>query len=228
MPCLDVLISSFSTPGAKLGSKIGTRFSIIIMLILHIISYIILIYGNKFYIVIIAICLFGIGTGLSNITYMRNCWKYFPKNNGLVNGFIISSSGIFSTFLTVLADFFIINPEREKTNDGIYPKNVAYNIEKYVETITCMMAIIDVIGFLLSFDYDEIKETKEEKIKKINEIKRNSLETIDINIMTESTNTNSENINKNVINNKIKLKDVFLSKTNFKLLIICFCGFCKY
>lgn len=228
MPCLDVLVSSFSTPGAQLGAKIGTRFTIIIMLILHLISYIILNYGNKFHIVIIAICLFGIGTGLSNITYMKNCWKYFPKNNGLVNGIIISSSGIFSTFLTVLADFFIINPEREVTNDGIYPKNVAYNIEKYVETITLMMAIIDIIGFFLSFDYDEIKETKEEKIKKLNEIKRNSLETIDINISTESTNTNSEKINQNVVNNKIKLKDVFFSKTNFKFLTFCFCGFCKY
>ena len=109
MPCLDILIALSLTPGAKLGTKIGTKFSILIMVIFHIISYIILIFGTKFYIVIISISVFGFGMGLSYLTFMRNCWKYFPDNKGFVNGVIISSSGIFSTFLTILVNFLRIS-----------------------------------------------------------------------------------------------------------------------
>ena len=231
MPCLDILIALSLTPGAKLGTKIGTKFSILIMVIFHIISYIILIFGTKFYIVIISISVFGFGMGLSYLTFVRNCWKYFPDNKGFVNGVIISSSGIFSTFLTILADFFIINPNKEETINGFYPENIALNVEKYVKIITCIMVCIDIIGFLLTFDYDRIVETKEEKIKKLNEKKRESLDSIGINSSSsESMTLDSENINLNIINEpyRKKLKEAFFSITNLKFLIFCFCGFCKY
>lgn len=229
MPCLDILISLFLTPGARLGKTIGTKNTILVMVIFHIISYIILIFATKFYMVILAISIFGLGMGLSTLTFMRNCWKYFPNNRGFVNGVIISSSGILSTFLTILADYFIINPNKEETINGIYPESVSFNVPIYVKRITCIMICIDIIGFLLTFDYDQIAETKEEEVKRLNEMKRGSLDTVDTNAPNESISLDSDNINlNNIEQKKIKIREAFFSKTNMKLLSFCFCGFCKY
>ena len=226
MPCLDILILFFYTPGAKLGLKLGTTYSILLMLLLHFTSFIILIFGNKFYLLLISLGLLGVGSGLSNITYMRNCWKYFPQNKGLVNGIVISSTGLASSFLTILADFIIINPNGEETLNGFYPKNVADNVEKYIKIIAAILGGFDIIGFILTFDFDKIPATIEEKMKTLNENKRNSLDTIDINISSESTNLNLEIQKSNI--NELSLKNAFFSLTNLKMIFFCFSGFCKF
>lgn len=224
MPCIDLLLDLFQTPGAKLGNKMGNTNMIALMIIFHFASFIILIFARKFYLVLISISLLGIGSGLSEISYTRNAWKYFPNHQGLVYGIIISSSGIFSTFFTILADFFIINPKREETNNGIYPEYVANNVEKYIYIIIIIFFFIDIFGLLLSFDYDKIPETEEEKIKKLNEKKIKYInKTNDIN---ESRNSNLQI--SNIINkDELSLRKVFFSMINLKFFIFCFCGFCK-
>ena len=159
---------------------------------------------------------------------MRNCYKYFPDHQGVVNGTIISSSGIVATILTAKSDFIIVNPNREETINGIYPKHVANNVSDYSKVVAAILGMTDLIGFLLIFDYNEISETKEEKIKKLNEKKRNSLEAININYSNDEYNvSNSENTTQNINNNKLKLKNAFFSKVNLQFLSFCFCGFCK-
>ena len=228
MPCLDILISLTLTPGAKLGLKLGTTYSNILMLIIHLISLTILVLANRFYLIIISLGIFGLGSGLAHITYMRNCWKYFPDHQGVVNGVIISSSGIVATILTAIADFIVVNPDREETVNGIYPKHVANNVSDYSKVVFAILGMADLIGFLLIFDYNEISETEEEKIKKLNEKKINSLEAIDINSSNDNTFSNSEDINQNINNNKLKLRNAFFSKVNLQFFSFCFCGFCKY
>ena len=88
MPCVDLLSDLFLTLGAKLGTKIGVNYTILLMLLFHLSFFIIFNFGNRFYLLIISMCLFGIGCGLSNLSYKRNCWKYFPENKGLINGII--------------------------------------------------------------------------------------------------------------------------------------------
>jgi hypothetical protein len=230
MPCLDILIDCFLTPGAKLGVKIGTTYSIIIMLLLHFISLIILYFGNKFYLLLISISAFGLGTGLSQITYMRNSWKYFPEHQGLVNGIMISSAGIASTFLTVLADFVIVNPERKNTyENGIYPKDIADNMGVYIKVICGVLIALDILGFLLTFDYNKIPEdgNQEQYIKKDNIRRKTSLDTTDINYSSEKTYSTSGNQELSGENKKMKLMDAFCSKCNCQLFSFCFCGFCK-
>ena len=226
MPSLDLLILLFYTPGAKLGLKIGTTYSILLMLLFHFISFIILIFGNKFYLLLIALSLLGIGSGLSNITYMRNCWKFFPQNQGLVNGVVISSSGIVSTLLTILADFVIINPNKEETNNGIYPRYVADNVNKFSIIIAAILGSFDIIGLILTFDFEKLPETIEEKMRKINENRKESLSTIDINLSVESTDLKLS-MEKQKVYNEINLKKALFSLTNFKLMIFCFTGYCK-
>ena len=231
MPCLDILIDFFLTPGAKLGVKIGTTYSIIIMLLLHFISLIILFFGHKFYLLLISISAFGLGTGLSQITYMRNSWKYFPEHQGLVNGIMISSAGIASTFLTVLADFVIVNPDRKNTyENGIYPKDVADNMGTYIKIICGVLMALDIIGFLLTFDFNKIPEdeNQEKHIKNDNIRRKTSLETTDINISSDKSCTISGNQEFSGDNKKMKLMNAFCSKCNCQLFSFCFCGFCKH
>ena len=126
MPCSDLFIYFTLTLGTKMGNIIGVRLTIVVALACKYISYALLLFIPNYYIVLIAMCLFGIGNGLGNLTYMKNSWKYFPKSQGLVNGIILGGAGISSSVLTPLADYFIINPDKEKANEdtGLYPKEV--------------------------------------------------------------------------------------------------------
>ena len=166
MPIIDVLIDCCNTPGAKLGTVIGTKCILILMLIFHSSSLIILLKAKSFYLLLLSLSLLGIGSGVSGLTYLRNAWKFFPNNQGLIYGIILSSSGIFSTLLVVLADFVIINPNKENTINGIYPKYVADNVYKYTQIIAIVLGSIDILGFLLIYDYDKLPETQEDKINK--------------------------------------------------------------
>ena len=219
MPIIDIIIDFCYTPGAKLGTKIGVMSILIIMIMFHFISLIIFLYSNSFSLFLLSISLFGIGTGISNLTYIRNVWKFFPNNQGFIYGIIISSSGIFSTFITILADFFIINPNKENTINGIYPKDVANNVQLYIIIISSLIASVDIIGSFLIFDYENIPETQEDQLRIHS---KNNLD-MKINsgpyLNTEISSFKKENI---------KLMSVFFSKINFKLFLFCFCGFCKY
>jgi len=100
MPCSDLFIYFTLTLGTKMGNIIGVRLTIVVALACKYISYALLLFIPNYYIVLIAMCLFGIGNGLGNLTYMKNSWKYFPKSQGLVNGIILGGAGISSSVLT--------------------------------------------------------------------------------------------------------------------------------
>ena len=228
MPIIDILIYILLTPGAILEKKIGIKNVLLLMLVFHFASFIILIlFSDNFYVVLLSFGMMGIGSGLSQLNYVRNSWKYFPYNQGLIYGVIISSSGLISTFLTVLADFFIINPDREKTINGIYPKHVADNVKKYINIITIIFVCMDLFGFLMTFDYDKIPETEEEKFKKLNEQKKKYINNTDINSVNTNSTYNPE-ILKDIEKGKINIKSAFFSIINLELFIFCFCGFCKF
>ena len=78
----------------------------------------------------------------------------------------------------------------------------------------------------LTFDFEKLPETIEEKLRKINENRLDSLSTIDINQAVESTDLKLEE--KQKMYNEISLKKALFSLTNFKLLIFCFNGYCKF
>ena len=108
MPCSDLFIYFTLTLGAKMGNRIGVRLTIVVALACKYVSYILLLFVPNYYVVLLSMCLFGVGNGLGNLTYMKNSWKYFPKKQGLVCGVILGGAGISSSVLTPLADYVII------------------------------------------------------------------------------------------------------------------------
>ena len=206
MPCSDLFIYFFLTLGAKMGNKIGVRLTICVALIFKFISYALLLMFANYYIVLISMCLFGVGSGLGNLTYMKNSWKYFIKSQGLVNGIILGGAGISSSILTPLADFFIINPDKIPANEdtGIYEdEEIANRVPKYIAILCVMFLILGILSIFMTFPYTEGNEEQGETVEEANNVRKESPE------------------------NEARLIDLFLSSKNLKLLSFCFCGFCK-
>lgn len=218
MPCSDLFIYFTLTIGVNLGDKIGPHKIIILSLFFQYLAYALMAFIPNYYVVIVSMCLFGVGAGIGNLTYIKNCWKFFPTRQGLINGIILGGTGISSCLLTPLADYMVINPERKPTDaEGIYPEDVANRVKLYLYILCGIFLVLGILSVFITFKYKEetladfeepIKgeteeaETKEEKSK----------ETPAIKIEDKKSD---------------HLKQAFLSLTNLKFVSFCFCGFCK-
>ena len=232
MPCLDAIIYFFLTIGVKLGDKIGVRNTVILTFGLHYFSYFILIFAKNYYLFLISMVMFGIGHAISNLAVIKNCWKYFPNNTGLVYGIIVSGAGICSSIFTPLADFFVINPEKEITDElGFYPKYIAMRLLKYLIIVTMILAIFGALSIFFTFDKQKIEEVKIGEIieaDKNEDEEQNKLTKKESLIESENDEIkkNEEQVQPNKASNK-QLWEAFLSVKNIMFIAFCFCSFCK-
>lgn len=229
MPCLDGIIYFFLTIGVKLGDKIGVRNTVILTFGLHYLSYFILIFAKNFYLFLISMVMFGIGHAISNLAVIKNVWKYFPNNTGLVYGIIVSGAGMCSSIFTPLADFIVINPEKEKVDEnGFYPEYIALRLLRYLIIVTGILSVFGVLSIFFTFDKETKEEVKIGKIMDENEEEKNN------NLIADNKNKENErdskaSENKEVLktgNNKM-LWEAFLSGKNLMFICFCFCSFCK-
>jgi len=200
MPCIFLVQYCFMTIGVKLGNKIGPRYITLLGVCFMYLSYIIMIIFSNYYLVLLAMGIFGLGDGLANLSVIKNCWKYFPNNLALVNGIIIGGLGISSCILTPIADYLIINPEKEEPKDGIYSTIVTDNLPKYLYFIFILFIILGILAVVLTIKY-EGKEEDNSKLEALTEKQENSLKLI---------------------------CEGFFSEKNYFLLLFCFCGPCNY
>ena len=236
------------TIGVKLGDKTSPRFSTIVGVTIMISSYIILILFKNYYLVLLGMGIFGLGDGLGNLSAIKNAWKYFPNNKGLVNGIIIGGLGLSSSFFTPLADY-IINKNGIKTNDdGFYDKEIA---DRLIYFLYAMIGIFSVLGFfsiIFTFPYEEEKDILKndeeyEKEKLIDDDKENEKEDYKNKIENEKYNKNNNNNNNNNETNDKKennnkenyniidkeniddnIMEALCSYKNLELGIFCFAG----
>ena len=155
MPCIFLVQYCFMTIGVKLGNLIGPRLITLFGVIFMCGSYVIMIFYRKYYLVLTAMGIFGLGDGLGNLSVIKNCWKYYPNNLAFVNGIIIGGLGISSCVLTPIADYLIINPEKIEPQNGFYPKSVTDNLPKYLYFILILFLILGVLAVALTFKYED-------------------------------------------------------------------------
>jgi len=242
MPCLDGIIYFFLTIGVKLGDKIGVRNTVIITFGLHYLSYFILIFAKNFWLFLISMVMFGIGHAISNLAVIKNCWKYFPNNMGLVYGIIVSGAGMCSSIFTPLADFIVINPDKLPVDDlGFYPEEVSMRLLKYLIIVTCILAVFGDLSIFLTFDNNtkedkKIEENKkqllvesgEEKEKEKEKENNNKIENENNRESNPDFNALEENREINQKKNNKMLWEAFLSGKNIMFICFCFCSFCMY
>lgn len=198
MPCSDICLYLTLLLGSKLTDKIGPRLTIVISLFLKICAYTLLYFTKNYYIVLVAMGILGSGGGLGHFAYLKNSWRYFPQNQGLVNGIILGGGGISSSLLTPLADLVIINPEKKNANENtsLYSEEIANRLPKFLLLLLITFIIMGAIALIITFPYEENNEN-EKKVKKDNTF------------------------------HNAKLKNALLSSKNLIMINFCFCGFCK-
>ena len=213
MPCIFLVQYCFMTIGVKLGDKVGPRFSTLIGICFMYISYLIMIFFINYYLVLIAMGIFGLGDGLANLSVIKNCWKYFPNHKALVNGIIIGGLGLSSAILTPIADFIIINPGKVDPDDkGIYPEKIADNLLNFLYFILILFLFLGAIAVIFTFKFEmEVGSTEGIFYKKA------QLEVEETQTSVTSKKTSDMGL----------LWDGFLSIQNLILGLFCFCGPCK-
>ena len=214
----DVLFYLFLLIGLKLNNNLNIRLCILISLIIQFISFGTLFFFYKeFYIFLGSIALLNIGNGLINLSTIRNCWKFFPKKYGIINGFLLSATGICSSLLTILGEFYFINPERKEIYKGEEYKNFFEN-EDYLKDfqfflfiIGCVLVVCGIIGFIFNFQY------KEESI---------NIDNLIDNEIIDENDSKLEKKRKKTIQLR-SIKDALCSCQNIRLIFFCFFGLRK-
>ena len=216
MPCIFMVQYCVATIGVKLSEKIGIRNNVIIGVIIIYISILIMIFFTNYYVILIAMAIFGLGVGIETLSVINNAWKYFPEHAALVNGIIITGLGISSGILTPIGDYLIINPDKEEPINGIYPRNVANNLKKFLYFLLILYLILGLIGIVLSFNFEEDVPHSEDNQKESVSVEINEKDSLIIDAQ------------QNKQNNMGSLWEGFFSEKNFFLLLFCFSTPCKY
>ena len=232
MPCSDLLLNIFNIFGLKIGELIGPKNSIILSLFFEFTSLSILLFIPKYIMVLISMGIFGIGISINNLIITKNCWKYFPNNKGIVNGVIMSASGISTSFLTPIADFGIINPEKNDTDSkGLYSEEIANRLPKYIYVLLGIFFVIGSISYFSTFNYNKIENIKdieenlnEEKIVEDSIFEEKKDENENNEKSEEKVEVSSKNETK--ISTK-ELLSLFFSRKNAHILAISIGGPCK-
>ena len=215
MPCSDLLLFVFNPIGLRIGEKVGAKNAIVLSTLCELFSLSLLIFIHNYYVVLFAMCVFGIGISLNSIITIKNCWKFYPDKKGLLNGINVGAAGISTTFFTPVADYIFINPNKEKTDEkGLYPEKVAERIPSYLYFLVIIFIVFGISSYLLTSNYDDI-------------VKKNELlNTIDDNNEERISDLLKEN-NKNEDTWKLLFK-AFLTKNNLQMCVFCISGPCKY
>ena len=202
MPCIFLVQYCFMTIGVNLGNKVGPRYSTLIGILFMYLSYVIMIFFSNYYLVLVAMGIFGLGGGLANLSVIKNCWKYFPNHEALINGIIIGGLGISSAILTPIADYFIINPDHvEPDKDNIYPKEIADNLLNFLYFLAIFFLILGTIAVVFTFKYEDEEEASVKIQEK--EFEGKGISTLSL------------------------LWEGFRTFKNFILSLFCFCGPCN-
>ena len=223
MLLLDILFYLFLLIGLKLNDHLNIRFCILISLFIQFVAFVmIFFFYQKYYMVLTSIGLFNIGNGLINLSTIRNCWNYFPKNYGTINGFLLFATGVCSSLLTLLGELYIINPERQdidKHKEFFENEDNLNNFQFFLFIIGCVLAVCGIIGLMLNFHY------KEERVN-VDEIIDNETGDDNDSISDYTLNKRGSLHKKKTI--KISINNALCSGQNIRLIIFCFFGLCKY
>lgn len=219
MPAVSLFSNFFLFSGLHLGNIISPRIISLISVILICSSYLLMIFLPNYFLFLLSMIIFGIGSGLGQLPIMKNCYKYFPKKFTLINGILYLGYGLTSTIFVPIGDYFIINPNFENPEKGFYSSKISENFSLFLKVLFLVSIILGIIGMSLTFQFDEDEKIREENYKK------EEKENLGIENSSSEEYDKRDDLSKKIESND--LCDAFSSGKNGHLIFICFCGTCK-
>ena len=146
--------NAFTFVMGLLDDKFGTRVSNIIAPVL-ILTYQLLMYFFKVYaVLIISYILLGLANSLTYFQSLKNCWKYFPEQKGLVSGILFSFSGLGPFIFTSIADGVVKADEKEGKRD----EQIVKSFKLYLLIVLICIIIFGILASVLCFPYKKVDE----------------------------------------------------------------------
>ena len=143
--------------GGIIDNAVSPRLNLIFTFVCELGCHLLLKYSAQYWVILTAMFLYGFGNGLSYYGVLRNAWKYFPNKKGLLSGVILACFGLSSFVFTSIADL-IINPQGiEADADNYYPKEVAENVPKFIDSMCVVIAVAGTVVVCLICPYKEDK-----------------------------------------------------------------------
>ena len=155
-------------------AKVGVHWSNLIGSSLYILAAFLMYISTRFYLDMISSSLYGIACAILAFPSAINACKYFMNRIGLVNGIIVTSQSIGTTFFTYIGEQ-MINPDRIQSDpkDHLYDAKIASKVKSFLLLqIFCVLGSF-IICEMLTKTYDKNNQEKY-SIKflfRVNEIK---------------------------------------------------------
>ena len=229
---LDILFYLFLVIGLKIGHLMSTRKCILISLLIQYSAFAFLYFFiSNPYVILISMGIFNIGNAICFLASFTNCWKYYPKKYGLINGILLSATGFSSSILTFIGEY-IINREQKEISINDNNIDIKNKIELFVKIVVCMLIFCGIFGFLLIFEFKEELAISEMSLESDKSDKS------DTGTGTGNDSSCSQEVisNYNFSNNPSLLEDINLKQykynaifscKNLNLMLIAFLGLCK-
>ena len=144
------VFNALSAVTGFLDEKLGTRILNIIASVLLLGAHLLIYFFKIYWVLIIAYIIFGIGNSLTYFQSMKNCWKYFPEQKGLISGIILSAFGLGAFVFTSIADGVI------KSKASTEEK--AKRFELYLMIVILCIILAGVISSVLCFPYKKLDQ----------------------------------------------------------------------
>ena len=141
------LLSSIS---GFLDEKLGTRILYIISSVLLLGSQLLIYFFKIYWILLIAYIIFGMANSLTKIPSLKNCWKYFPEQKGMISGIILSAFGLAAFVFTSIADGVIKSDPKDKQKEE--------GFELYLIIFMLCIILAGVISGVLCFPYKKLDQ----------------------------------------------------------------------
>ena len=180
-----------------LDDKFGTRILNIVATVFLLGSQLLVYFFKIYAVLIIAYILFGIGNSLTYFQSLKNCWKYFPEQKGLISGIVLSCFGLGAFIFTSIADGVIKSNDKEGKKD----EEIVKGFKSYLIIVLISIAIAGTVSSILCFPYrnidqyiaglllipDEDSDGQNEKVEKQNSVEPKKEETVSENKKDEKT-----------------------------------------
>ena len=143
------VFNALSSVTGILDDKFGTRILNIACSILLLGSHLLIYFFKIYAVLIIAYIIFGIANSLTYFQSLKNCWKYFPEQKGLISGIVLSCFGLGAFVFTSIADGVIKSNEKEVNKD----EDIINGFKKYLIIVIICIGFAGTLSSILSFPY---------------------------------------------------------------------------